>query len=102
LHGLDDRIEFVSARISHDPAMLKPDSHLIEQAIAGLRASSDECVLIGDSTTDMQAAGRAGIDSIGYANRPGKHASLTAAGATAVVSSLADLVLILRARRLPN
>jgi phosphoglycolate phosphatase len=102
LHGLDDRIEFVSARTSHDPALLKPDPHLIEQAMAGLGASPDECVLIGDSTTDMQAAIRAGTDSIGYANRPGKHDSLTEAGATAVVSSLADLVLILRARPLPN
>jgi beta-phosphoglucomutase-like phosphatase (HAD superfamily) len=102
LHGLDDRIEFVSARTSADPALLKPDPHLIEQAMAGLGASPEECVLIGDSTTDMQAANRAGTDSIGYANRPGKHDSLTAAGATAVVSSLADLVLIPRARPLPN
>ena len=102
LHGLDDRIEFISARTSHDPALLKPDPHLIEEAMTGLGAAPDECVIIGDSTTDMQAAIRAGTDSIGYASRPGKHDSLTEAGATAVVSSLADLVLILRARPLPN
>jgi HAD superfamily hydrolase (TIGR01549 family) len=102
LHGLDDRIEFISARTSYDPALLKPNPHLIEQAMTGLGASSDECVLIGDSTTDMQAAISSRTNSIGYANRPGKHGSLTAAGATAVVSSLADLVLILRARPLPN
>ena len=29
LHGLDDRIEFISARTSHDSALLKPDPHLI-------------------------------------------------------------------------
>lgn len=102
LHGLDDRIQFISARTSHDPALLKPNPHLIEQAMTGLGASPDECALIGDSTTDMQAAVSAGTDSIGYANRPGKYDSLTASGATAVVSSLADLVLILRARPLPN
>jgi HAD superfamily hydrolase (TIGR01509 family) len=101
-HGLDDRIKLVAARTSPDPALLKPSPHLIEQAIAGLGAPRAECVLVGDTTTDMQAARLAGIDSIGYANRPGKHASLAAAGATAVISSLADLVLPLRARPLPN
>jgi phosphoglycolate phosphatase len=101
-HGLDDRIALVAARTSPDPALLKPSPHLIEQAITGLGAPRAECVLVGDTATDMQAARLAGIDSIGYANRPGKHASLAAAGATAVISSLADLVLPLRARPLPN
>jgi phosphoglycolate phosphatase len=98
-HGLDDRIELVSARTSSDPALLKPSPHLIQQAIAGLKAPAPECVLIGDSTTDMQAAILAGTPCIGYANRPGKHAALAAAGATAVVSSLADLTLGLRANQ---
>jgi phosphoglycolate phosphatase len=102
VHGLDDRIELVAARTSRDPALLKPSPYLIEQAITGLNAPPAECVLVGDTTTDMQAARLAGIDSIGYANKSGKHASLTAAGATAVVASLADLVLPLRARPLPN
>jgi phosphoglycolate phosphatase-like HAD superfamily hydrolase len=70
--------------------------------MTGLGAPPSACVLVGDTITDMQAAPRAGIDSIGYANKPGKYAALTEAGATAVVSSLADLVLPLRARPLPN
>ncbi len=102
LHGLDDRIELVAARTSSDPALLKPSPHLINQAITGLGAPPRQCVLIGDSATDMQAADLAGTDSIGYANKPGKHARLTEAGAGAVVSSLAELVLSLRARPLPN
>jgi phosphoglycolate phosphatase len=99
-HGLDDRVDLVAARTSHDPALLKPSPHLIQQAMTGLGAPPDVCVLVGDSDTDMHAAHRAGVDSIGYANRPGKHTSLTAAGALTVVSSLADLVLGLRARPL--
>jgi phosphoglycolate phosphatase len=102
LHGLADRIDLLAARTSSDPALLKPSPHLIQQAITGLAAPADACVLIGDSTTDVQAARQAGIASIGYANRPGKHAALAEAGAAAVVSSLADLVLALRARPLPN
>ncbi len=58
-------------------------------------------MLIGDAATDIQAAKRAGIASIGYANRPGSYSNLTAAGATAVVTSLADLVLPIRARAWP-
>jgi HAD superfamily hydrolase (TIGR01549 family) len=102
LHGLDDRIDLLSARTSSDPALLKPSPHLIQQAITGLSAPPGECLLVGDTTSDMQAARLAGIDSIGYANRPGKHATLGQAGAAAVVASLADLVLGLRARPLPN
>ena len=86
----------------NDPALLKPSPHLIQQAITGLGAHSADCVLIGDSTTDIQAARLAGIDSIGYANRPGKRDPLTATGALAIVTSLADLVPVLRARPLPN
>lgn len=101
-HGLDDRIDLIAARTSHDPALLKPSPHLIQQAITGLSAPTGECVLIGDTTSDIQAAHHAGIDIIGYANRPGKRVGLTAAGALVVISSLADLVLVLRARPLPN
>ena len=81
---------------------LKPSPYLIQQAISGLSAPPAECVLIGDFTTDMQAAALAGTASIGYANEPGKPVTLAAAGATTIVSSLAEIVLALRARPLPN
>jgi HAD superfamily hydrolase (TIGR01509 family) len=101
-HGLADRVDLISARTSSDPALLKPSPHLLNQAITGLSAAPAECVIIGDSVTDIQAARIAGIASIGYANKPGKHDDFTAEGATAIVTSLADLVLPLRARPLPN
>jgi phosphoglycolate phosphatase len=101
-HGLDDRIDYIAARTSPNPDLLKPDPHLLQQAITELTAAHNECVLIGDQPTDMQAARTTGIDSIGYANKPGKTNTLAQAGATAVVTSLAELVLPLRARPLPN
>jgi phosphoglycolate phosphatase len=97
-HGLADRITAVAARTSSDPTLLKPNPHLIQQAIAQLSAQRAACVLVGDSTTDAQAATLAGTPSIGYANQPGKHEHLTQAGATTIITSLADLVLPLRAR----
>jgi HAD superfamily hydrolase (TIGR01662 family) len=101
-HGLDDRIDLVVARTSHDAALLKPNPHLIEKALDALIAEPGACAFVGDSTTDIEAASIVGVPSIGYANKPGKHNLLAQAGATTVVSSLSDLVLVLRARTLPN
>ena len=97
-HGLDDRISLVVARTNHDPALLKPSPHLITQAISVLNAEPGECTLVGDSVTDVQAARLASVQSIGYANEPGKRERLTVAGAGAIINSLADLALRLRAR----
>jgi len=99
LHSLDDRVDLISARGSSDPATLKPSPHLIQQAMHGLGATPADCVLVGDSTTDIHAGKSSGVDTIGYANRPGKNDTLRTAGATVIVTSLADLVLPLRATR---
>lgn len=101
-HGLDDRIGQVFARTSHDPALLKPSPHLIDKAVQALSANPDATALVGDSITDIEGARIAGVDSIGYANKPGKFERMTAARAGAVITSLADLALRLRARALPN
>ena len=97
-HGLNDRIPLVIARTNHDAALLKPSPHLITQAVDALAAEPEECALVGDSVTDIQAACLASVHSIGYANEPGKHERFTDAGAGAVIHSLADLALRLRAR----
>jgi len=97
-HGLDDRISLVVARTNHDPALLKPSPHLITQAVDALDAEPGECTLVGDSVTDIQGARLASVQSIGYANELGKRERFTAAGADAIINSLADLALRLRAR----
>jgi phosphoglycolate phosphatase len=97
-HGLDDRISLVIARTNHDPALLKPNPHLIIQAVDALDAEPEECTLVGDSVTDIQAAHLASVHSIGYANEPDKHERFNDAGAGAIINSLADLALRLRAR----
>ena len=97
-HGLDDRISLVIARTNHDPALLKPSPHLITQAVDALDAEPGECALVGDSVTDVKAAQLASVQSIGYANEPGKRERLAEAGAGAIINSLADLALRLRAR----
>jgi phosphoglycolate phosphatase len=109
-HGLDDRISLVVARTDYDPALLKPSPHLIIRAVHALNADLGECTLVGDSVTDVQAAHLADIQSIGYANKPGKRERFIAAHAGTVINSLADLALALRGhvvnpmspRELPN
>ena len=100
-HGLNDRTGPVFARTSHDPALLKPSPHLIEKAIHTLNADPVETALVGDSITDIEGSRLAGIDSIGYANKPGKYERMIDARAGAVISTLADLALRLRAHNAP-
>ena len=86
------------ARTHHDPALLKPSPHLITRAVGALDAEPGQCTLVGDSVTDIKGARLASVQSIGYANEPGKRERFTATGAGAIINSLADLALRLRAR----
>ena len=97
-HGLSDGISLVVARTSHDPALLKPSPHLINEAVRGLDADPAASTLVGDSFTDIEAANRAGVASIGYANKAGKRDHMIQLQAGAVITSMADLALALRSR----
>ena len=96
-HGLSDGIRLVVARTSHDPALLKPNPHLIDEAVRGLDADPAATTLVGDSFTDIEAAHRANVVSIGYANKPGKRERMALLRAGAVITSMADLALAIRA-----
>lgn len=101
-HDLTSGFAQVFARTSPDPALLKPSPHLIETAVTALGADPAETTLVGDSLTDIQGAHLAGINSIGYANKRGKHQHMTAEHAGAVINSMAELALALRARALSD
>lgn len=96
-HDLAHQVAAVAARTGPDPAILKPSPYLIKQAASALGASPSACAVVGDSPTDIQAAHSARALSIGYANKPGEHERMTQAGAGAIINSMADLTLRLRA-----
>jgi phosphoglycolate phosphatase-like HAD superfamily hydrolase len=96
LYDLRTSINFVSARTSSNAALLKPSPHLLHQAVSALDVTAGESVFLGDSTTDIQAAHAAGVQSIGYANKPGKGIKLSAAGADAIAEFLSDLLSVAR------
>jgi phosphoglycolate phosphatase-like HAD superfamily hydrolase len=101
-HDLDRHVALVIGRYSHDPDLLKPSPFLVERAISVMNADPATCTMLGDSPTDIESARQAGITSIGYANKPRKYEQLAQAGADAVVTNIADLVLCLRAHGSPS
>ena len=47
-----------------DAAASKPDPDIVQAALAKAHAPHDQCVLIGDTPYDIEAARRAGVDAI--------------------------------------
>jgi HAD superfamily hydrolase (TIGR01509 family) len=90
-HRLGRYVHPVVGRFYADPSRMKPDPAPILTAVEELNANPAECVLIGDSVSDITAAAAAGVRSIGYANKPGKRQRLTEAGADAIVDSMAAI-----------
>jgi HAD superfamily hydrolase (TIGR01662 family) len=95
--GLARHVDVIAARTSPDPALMKPSPYLVRQAVEALDADPAACVLVGDSTTDIDAARAAGVASIGYANKPDKRERMTEAGADAIIDTMAAIAVTLRA-----
>ncbi|GLY79732.1 HAD family hydrolase [Actinoallomurus iriomotensis] len=91
-NGLAPYFTAIVGRTDPDPRLLKPHPELINRAVRGLAANPAECVLIGDSLSDIEGARNAGTLSIGYANKPGKHERFTTAGADAIITDMAELL----------
>lgn len=90
-HGLDRYVAGRFGRVPGSPSSMKPSPQLLVAAMRAAGASSGECVFVGDAVRDIEAAHAAGMEAIGYANKPGKAERLAGAGAAAVVTSMNDL-----------
>lgn len=90
--GLMGYVNYVSARTSEDVALMKPNPYLVAQAIDAIDAVRAVTALVGDQTSDIVAAHRAGVQAIGYANKSGKRERFVAAGADLVINSMAELL----------
>lgn len=91
-HELRQFVVGVSSRISPDPALLKPHPHLLHRGAELIGVPIGDCVMIGDSTTDIAAAYAAGAAAVGYANKPGKRERFEALGVTAIVEQMSELL----------
>jgi HAD superfamily hydrolase (TIGR01509 family) len=74
---------------SDDAARTKPDPDIIEAAAAKLPCRPDELVMIGDTPYDIEAARRAGIDTIAVAS--GAFAADEMTGAVARYATVGEL-----------
>ncbi|GGS63019.1 HAD family hydrolase [Streptomyces violaceus] len=75
---------------------LKPDPHCLNRALNAMGAAPDDALMIGDTPSDHEAAARAGVPFLGYANNPRKAKILREAGAGTVVESLERVLELLR------
>jgi phosphoglycolate phosphatase len=94
---LDSYVGKILGRDDPDPARMKPSPYRVRIAVGDLGAEPEDCVFIGDTTTDVLAGLLGGVAVIGYANKPGKADALSHAGARAVVTDLAEITTALRA-----
>jgi HAD superfamily hydrolase (TIGR01509 family) len=95
-HEVDDYLELLDAReladgwtTAADVEATKPAPDLVQVAIR--KAGSDRAALIGDSTWDCKAAGRAGIPAVAILTGGFSDQELRGAGAVAVFESLQAL-----------
>ncbi|MFK0192552.1 HAD family hydrolase [Kitasatospora sp. NPDC090308] len=86
--GLTSLVAGVFGRVPGDPSSMKPNPRLLAAAMAAAGMGPEGTMFIGDAARDVEAGNAAGVPTIGYANKPGKGAKLSVAGAVAIVESM--------------
>jgi len=76
---------------SADVEQTKPEPDLVRAALDKAGADTDDAVMIGDTTWDVEAAKRAGVETIAVRTGGFGRDELEEAGAVAVFESVADL-----------
>ena len=84
-------IDFVAVEGNREGAPLKPDPAIVRNILRIAGVDEAEAVMVGDSGIDIRTAAAAGIASIGVAWGFRFADELYAAGATRVVSTMAEL-----------
>jgi phosphoglycolate phosphatase len=91
-HDLGRYVADGSARTASAPDLLKPNPHLLNEAVDILGAPARKCVMIGDSDTDIKAAQAAGLPVIAYANKLGKLEFLSVLQPNATIVDMRELI----------
>ncbi|MBC8093384.1 MAG: HAD family hydrolase [Pseudonocardia sp.] len=91
LQGLTADVHAIVGRVHSRPDLMKPDPAPVLRALIMAGHSAVASVLVGDSVTDVLAANSAGVQAIGYANRPEKWVGLVDAGAIVVINKMDEL-----------
>ncbi|MGW4697221.1 HAD family hydrolase [Kitasatospora cineracea] len=95
-HAIGHYVDHIVGRPVGQPDLMKPEPFSLHKAADLLGLQASECVMIGDSLSDIQAAHAAGTIVIGYANKPRKRPAFVEAGADCIVDGMAEIASALR------
>lgn len=87
--GLRPSIDAITGR---DPRHMKPDPTPLKIAADAIGRPLNQCVLVGDSLSDAQAARRAGTALVALANKPHKVPQFVDEGYGAIIEKITELV----------
>lgn len=90
--GLDTFINNISARRPHEVTKLKPHPYFLLESLNALNTKPQQAVMVGDSTSDIEAATAANVPAIAYANKPGKTDTLTTYHPQAIITHMTELL----------
>lgn len=88
-HGLHDMFDLIVTR--QDTWRLKPHPAPIRRAAERLAVPAERCVMVGDTTVDVQSARRAGAKTVAVTCGFGERRELERAGADVVLDCVADV-----------
>jgi len=83
---------FVQVVTGRDPRRMKPDPWSLMTSAEAIGCEPDQCVFVGDSLTDAQAAAQAGVPIVALANRRQKRQMFAAEGCMMIVASIQELI----------
>jgi HAD superfamily hydrolase (TIGR01509 family) len=90
----------IFGRRPEDPSLMKPHPDCLRRAMVDLGATPADCLMIGDSRADAEAAGKAMVPFVGFAANDDRAAQLRkAAPAAPVVVGMEPLIAAVRAAR---
>lgn len=90
LLGIADAVDGASS--IDDVEASKPAPDIFQVALDKAGVAADDALAVGDTPYDVEAAGKAGVATIGLTSGPFGEAALRAAGAVAVYRDVADLL----------
>lgn len=88
--GISDLLDAETS--SDDAEKSKPHPDIFEAALARLRLPASECVVIGDSPYDAEAATKAGVRAVGFLCGGFPRAALVAAGFAELYAGAEDVL----------
>lgn len=90
--ALDSDDVYYSVTSSEDVETAKPEPDIVKEALSKGEVDASHAIMVGDTVWDIAAASKAGVHCIGVQSGGIGAAELTAAGAVAVYTDVADLL----------